>query len=90
MSVHRVNEPREVRIGRLAAGTLEILAAEFAEIVLQGYVRPCLDDELEAVGANAAEKIPRLCRDLISQIRAYENYEHRRTEELEEIDDIPF
>jgi hypothetical protein len=90
MSSCSVNQPREILIGRLAANALEILAAEFAEIVLQGYVRPCLDDELEAFGAGAAEKIPALCRELIGQIRAYEDYDHRRQEDLRDIDDIPF
>lgn len=90
MSFCSVNEPRELLAGRLATATLEILAAEFAEIVLGGYIRPCLNDELEAYGARVAERIPALCRELLTQIRAYEDYEHRRREEQEEIDDIPF
>ena len=90
MSFSSVNQPREVLLGRLAATTLDILAAEFAEIVLGGYSRPCLDDELEAYGARVAERIPALCRELVMQIHAYENYEHWRREQQKEVDDIPF
>jgi hypothetical protein len=90
MSFSTANQPRDILLGRLAITTLEVLAAEFAERVLRGDVRPCLDDELEAYGERVAERIPALCRELIEEIRAYENYEHQRREEQEDINDIPF
>ena len=90
MSFSTAHEPREILLGRLAATTLEVLAAEFADIALGRYARPGLDDELEAHGDQLAERIPALCRELIEQIRSYEDYEQRRREEMEAIDDIPF
>jgi len=90
MSFSIDDSPREILLGYLAATTLEILAAEFAKIALGGATRLCFDDELEAHGERVAERIPPLCHELIKQIRAYEEYERRRREQEETIDDIPF
>ena len=90
MSCSTDNLPRDIRLGRLAATTLEILADQFVEIAIGGCPRFCLDDELEAHGERVAKTIPPLCHQLIKQIRAYEEYERRRRELEETIDDIPF